>query len=146
MPVDSSKMGESAQQGAQEAGRARSELQQGDALGAEGGQQAAEDAFRRAVEALDQAQQDMQRLQQAGEPGGEEGEGGGPGGDDDQGNQAGKRGIEGKKGRYEVKIPAPEEFQTPEEYRRALIEGMQGEVPEAYRAANKRYYEELVRQ
>ena len=35
---------------------------------------------------------------------------------------------------------------TPEAYRKALLEGMEGEVPEAYRAWKKRYYEELVQQ
>ena len=39
-----------------------------------------------------------------------------------------------------------EEFRTPEEYRRALLEGMEGDVPEEYRALKKRYYEELVLQ
>ena len=35
---------------------------------------------------------------------------------------------------------------TPEAYRRALLEGMEGEVPSEYRALKKRYYEELVNQ
>ncbi len=47
---------------------------------------------------------------------------------------------------HEVAIPAPEEFRTPEAYRRALLEGMQGDVPDEYEALKKRYYEELVRQ
>jgi hypothetical protein len=46
----------------------------------------------------------------------------------------------------EIQIPSPEEFQTPEEYRRALLEGMEADVPEEYEALKKRYYEELVRQ
>ena len=45
-----------------------------------------------------------------------------------------------------MQIPGREEFRTPEEYRRALLEGMQGEVPEEYRAMKRRYYEELVHQ
>jgi hypothetical protein len=45
-----------------------------------------------------------------------------------------------------VELPAPELFQTPEAYRRALLEGMSGEVPEEFEALKKRYYEELVRQ
>ena len=43
-------------------------------------------------------------------------------------------------------LPVPEDFQTPEEYRRALLEGMEADVPEEYRALNQRYFEELVRQ
>ena len=35
-------------------------------------------------------------------------------------------------------------FQTLEEYRRALLEGMQADVPEEYRSLNQRYFEELV--
>jgi hypothetical protein len=45
-----------------------------------------------------------------------------------------------------VELPSPEEFRTPEEYRQALLEGMEGDVPEEYRALKKRYYEELVSQ
>ena len=33
-----------------------------------------------------------------------------------------------------------------EAYRRALLEGMEAEVPDEYRALKQRYYEELVRQ
>jgi hypothetical protein len=43
-------------------------------------------------------------------------------------------------------IPVPDAFRTPEEYRKELLDGMEGEVPEEYRALKKRYYEELVHQ
>ena len=43
-------------------------------------------------------------------------------------------------------LPKPDAFQTPEAYRKALLEGMQGAVPEEYKSLNRRYYEELVRQ
>jgi hypothetical protein len=45
-----------------------------------------------------------------------------------------------------IDIPAPEDFQTPEAYRRALLEGMAGDVPEEYRSMKQQYFEELVRQ
>jgi hypothetical protein len=48
--------------------------------------------------------------------------------------------------RDDLDIPGREEFRTPEEYRRALLDGMEGEVPEEYRAMKRRYYEELVLQ
>ena len=48
--------------------------------------------------------------------------------------------------RQSIEIPAPEEFQTPEAYRRALLEGMSGDVPDEYEALKRRYYEDLVRQ
>ena len=47
---------------------------------------------------------------------------------------------------HQIEIPAPESFQTPEAYRKALLEGMEAEVPDEYRALKQRYYEELVRQ
>ena len=46
----------------------------------------------------------------------------------------------------DIEIPSPEDFRTPEDYRRALLEGMQGDVPSAYRGMKKRYYEGLVKQ
>ena len=46
----------------------------------------------------------------------------------------------------EPEIPAPELFKTAEDYRRALLEGMAGEVPEEFQALKKRFYEDLVRQ
>ena len=48
--------------------------------------------------------------------------------------------------RPHVELPGAEEFRTPEEYRKALLEGMEGEVPEEFRAMKKRYFEELVGQ
>ena len=43
-------------------------------------------------------------------------------------------------------LAEPEDFRTPEEYRQALLRGMEGDVPEEYRALKRRYYEELVHQ
>ena len=43
-------------------------------------------------------------------------------------------------------MPDPNDFPTPEEYRQALMEGMQGDVPPEYEQLKARYYEELVRQ
>lgn len=136
LPMRAPGLEDGAKQGAEQAGRAEEAMREGDAMGAEGGQRAAEDGFRRAQEALRQAQQDLQSMQQAGRPErGREGESGGQGGEQADGDQGG-----------DIALPAPEEFQTPEEYRRALLEGMSGEVPEEYRSLNRRYYEELVRQ
>ncbi|MBN1337283.1 MAG: hypothetical protein JXB39_15095 [Deltaproteobacteria bacterium] len=45
-----------------------------------------------------------------------------------------------------MEIPAPEAFRTPEAYRRALLRGMEGKVPDEYETLKRRYYEELVRQ
>ncbi len=137
MQSDASAMEEAAVEGASQAKRATGDLQKGDAMASEGAQDAASDAFRRAREALQQAVKDQQEMQQAAGGGGvgEKQPGSGGDGEEQQLDAA-----------MEVTIPAPEEFETPEAYRKALLEGMQGEVPESYRAASRRYYEELVRQ
>ncbi len=138
MPSDASELEEATAEGAEQAKRAAEAMQEGDAMGASGGQQAAEDAFERAQEALEQALEDAKQMQ-AGGGSGDQSEG-------DQPNEPSDQGDQGSSVRQEVTIPAPEEFETPEAYRKALLEGMQGDIPEAYRATNKRYYEELVRQ
>jgi len=43
-------------------------------------------------------------------------------------------------------LPQPESFHTPEEYREALLQGMEADVPDEFQALKKRYYEELVHQ
>jgi hypothetical protein len=77
----------------------------------------------------------------------QQGAGGGEGQQGEQ-QQGGDReeGHDGFDHRQDLEIPGREAFQTPEEYRRALLEGMEGEVPEEYRAMKKRYFEELVSQ
>ncbi len=140
MPTDASAMEGAAAEGAEQSQRASESMQDGDALGASGAAGAATEAYRRAQEELEKAAQAMREMQQAGGGGG----GGEPGEGEPQGGEGSDADNEGE--RQEVIIPAPEEFATPEEYRKALLEGMQGDVPEAYRAANRRYYEELVRQ
>lgn len=140
LPADASELEQAAQEGAEEAQRGADALQDGDAMGASGAQSGAQSAFERAQDALQQAMQDMAEMNQAGA--------GGQGGEDGQKPGEPKGGPQGQDGagHQEVSIPAPEEFETPEAYRKALLEGMQGVVPEAYRATNRRYYEELVRQ
>ena len=44
-----------------------------------------------------------------------------------------------------VEIPGPDEYEPPEAFRKALLEGMKDPVPEAYRQQVRRYYEELVK-
>lgn len=140
LPADASELEQAAQEGAEEAQRGADAMQDGDAMGAAGAQSSAQSAFERAQDALQQALQDMQEMNQAGQGGQGEEDAQKPG--EPKGSSQGQDG----EGRQEVSIPAPEEFETPEAYRKALLEGMQGVVPEAYRATNRRYYEELVRQ
>jgi len=111
------------------------ELSRGRGMMAEGSEGSATYHLSKAIAILSDA---MRKAQQSG--GGE-----GSGGDGDP--QGGSQGGDPAQGRAaRIELPDPEEFQTPEEYRRALIEGMAGDVPEAYRALKKRYYEDLVQQ
>ncbi len=143
---------ESLEQAGERMGQAGQGLRQGQAMSAEGSQGAAAQRIAEAREALEQSMQqaaERSRQQRGGEQGEGQGEGqGGPGGEQSgQGDQPGGRDRQGTEpsGR-KIEIPGPEEFRTPEEYRRALLEGMEGDVPEEYRALKRRYYEELVNQ
>ena len=89
---------------------------------------------RRVLERQQQEAQQMQQAMQAMRGQGSE-QRGGKGGNDPQAAQ-----------NHQIEIPAPESFQTPEAYRRALLEGMEAEVPDEYRALKQRYYEDLVPQ
>jgi hypothetical protein len=152
MPVPMRGLDEAMQGAGQQMGRARQSLERGQGMSAEGSEGMAAERLAEAQRALDDA---MQRARQAssarrpGRPGGEqEGEGEGEG---EGGQEPGRRGQDGddrgpgetSDGRR-VAIPSPEEFQTPEAYRQALLEGMEGDVPEEYRALKRRYFEELV--
>lgn len=142
LPMKAPGLQKGAEQAAEESGRAADAMREGDSMSAAGGQQATEDGIKEAREALKQAARTMQSMAQAsGE--GEGGKGGAEGGDKEDGPGADGK---GQTSHGEMAIPAPEQFETPEAYRRALMEGMQGTVPEQYRSSNLRYYEELVRQ
>lgn len=132
----------SAQRAMEQAGsgmsQAQEALDEGDALGGEGNQRYAADQVGAARRILQQQQQEARQMQAAmqqmqGKSGGE------------KGGQS-KGGGSEQTGQRQIEIPAPETFQTPEAYRRALLEGMEAEVPDEYRALKQRYYEELVRQ
>lgn len=139
LPMRAPGLAEGAQQAAEQAQRAEDAMGEGDAMGAEGAQRATEEGLQRARDALNQAQRDLRELQQQARGGGQDNEQKGGGGGD-------KPGFGDDTSPGSMQIPAPEEFQTPEEYRRALLDGMGGQVPEQYKASNRRYYEELVRQ
>jgi hypothetical protein len=111
-------------------------LEQGRAMPAEGyGKNAsvelgaAADALREQQEARQQLQDESQQMR--------------------EGNtQEGKQPNSGDSSRsgMTADLPAPEEFRTPEEYREALLQGMEADVPDEFQALKKRYYEELVHQ
>lgn len=140
-PVRPEGMSEALQDAGQRMEQAAQDLDGGQLMQAEGSQGVAAQRIRDAIESLEQAQeQAQQQAQQLGGGGGEQrpgeqGEGGEERGEDHHDQQTNN-----------LEIPGREEFRTPEEYRRALLEGMEGEVPEEYRAMKRRYYEELVHQ
>jgi len=135
LPMGAPGLNESMEGAVREMSRSQSALEQARAVEAEGAEGAAADHIRQAIEALSQAASALQQMEAAMQPAGE-GSGESDGGDSEEGPNT----------RQDVEIPAPEEFRTPEEYRRALLEGMQADVPPEYRALKRRYYEELVRQ
>ncbi|MCB9762859.1 MAG: DUF4175 family protein [Alphaproteobacteria bacterium] len=137
LPMGAPGLVESLEGAEREMTRAERALDQARAVEAEGAEEAAADRVRQALEALAQAAAAMEEMQEqmdGGQPD-QDGAGGGDGEDDQRHPPTG-----------EVALPDPEEFATPEEYREALLRGMQAEVPEQYEALKRRYYEELVRQ
>lgn len=143
LPMSAPGLEEGAERAAGHGRDASEAMEGGDVMRAEGAERAAEDALREAQEALREAQRNLRAMQQAAAGEGE-GERGGKGEDEGEGREGDGDGPNPTS--EEVLLPAPEEFQTPEEYRKALLEGMGAEVPAAYEAAKRRYYEELVRQ
>ena len=137
LPTADGSAGEAMQQAGEAMQRAEQQLGAGRSIQGEGHQRDAAGRLRSAQEALQQQQQQYQQMQQRMQ----QMQG------NDQGNQEPREdNRDGNFSQRFIEIPAPEDFQTPEEYRRALLEGMEAEVPEEYQALKKRYYEELVRQ
>ena len=138
-PVRPEGMQEALQDAGQRMEQAGEDLEGGQLMQAEGSQGVAAQRIRDAIESLEQAQQQAQQQSQplSGEPQ----EGHEEGGQRQDGNE-----MDNDQNMQDFEIPGREEFILPEEYRRALLEGMEGEVPEEYRAMKRRYYEELVHQ
>ena len=80
------------------------------------------------IEALQQAAAQMQQMQQQ------------------MDQMAGGGEGDGDSLSSEVELPPIEPRVSPEEYRKMLLQGMQGGVPEEYETLKKKYYEELVAQ
>jgi hypothetical protein len=139
LPMEAPGLVEGVSRAADEMEQAEQVLPMGYAQEAEGSQRAAIQGLQEAIEALRQSMQDAQEMASMSESGG-----GGHGGGEDAGggDQRDKRELRMPR----IEIPTPEEFRTPEAYRQALLEGMQGDVPAEYRSLKRRYYEDLVRQ
>jgi hypothetical protein len=141
LPMEAPGLVEGVSRANREMAQAEQALPLGYAQEAEGAQRAAIQGLEEAIKALEDAQQDAQDMSDMSEC--EDCQGGGQsqkdkGGSDKKGGQARRT--------PRMEIPTPEEFRTPEAYRQALLEGMQGRVPPEYEALERRYYEDLVRQ
>ncbi len=139
LPMRAPGLEDGVERAAQDMERAQNSLEQGAALQGEGSQRSAAEGLAEAVRALERAMRDAREMSQCSRCQGGSQDGDKPREDGDKGPQPMTRG-------QRVEIPAPEEFRTPEAYRKALLEGMQAAVPQEYEALNRRYYEELVRQ
>lgn len=137
MSSDSSEMGEQLDAAKQRMEEASQDLGEGKPMQAQGSQGAAAERTREAREALEKAIRQQQQQQQQGQGQGQKKRDG-----EDGEDERGKGNAEPPR----IDVPGAEEFRTPEAYRKALLEGMEGDVPEAYKAMKKRYFEELVRQ
>jgi flagellar hook-basal body complex protein FliE len=129
MPTADGSASEFAQQAKESMDSAEDSLAKGSSMTGEGYQRNAADRVRDTIDALEQQMQQMQQMQQQMQEMSE-----GPGEQDDMPEPV------------TMDVPSPEDFMTPEEYRRLLLDGMTGEVPEEFQSLKKRYYEELVTQ
>jgi hypothetical protein len=109
-------------------------LDQAVAVSAEGHQRRAVDLVRETAEHLKKSMEDQAKMQQSMAA--------------MRGEQKAQQGDEGgdSPSSAEPEIPAPELFKTNADYRRALLEGMAGDVPSEFEALKKRFYEDLVHQ
>jgi len=137
LPMDAPGLVEGVSRANHEMEQAVLALPLGYAQEAEGAQRAAIQGLEEAIKALEDAMQDSQDMSEMSDDGGQSGEQT-KGGDDSKGEKKHKI--------ARIEIPTPEEFRSPEAYRKALLEGMQGDVPGEYEALKRRYYEDLVRQ
>ena len=136
LPMGAPGLEENIDAGVREMGRASGALEDGWAFDGQMAEEAAADRIKLALEALQQAAAAMGQMSDAMEGGGT-GEGDGEGGGAEPGGSPPDPYME---------MPDPNDFPTPEEYRKALMDGMQGDVPPEYEQLKSRYYEELVRQ
>ncbi|MEC7985991.1 MAG: hypothetical protein VX278_12575 [Myxococcota bacterium] len=133
LPTADGSVSEFIEQATENMGNAQEALGEGSSVQGEGYQRQGAQNLRNARERLDEQMQQYQQMQQQMRQMGGEGDGSS---EQESSEQSGD----------DIDIPLPDEHMTPEEYRKALLEGMKGKVPEEYQTLKKRYYEELVQQ
>jgi uncharacterized protein YicC (UPF0701 family) len=129
MPTATGEATEFAQQGVKAMEDAIEVLKEGDDMAGESLEYQASARIQDTIEALKQAAQDMQQMQQQ-----------------SQQMMTGESTGESSESMSSVELNPLEKEVSPEEYRKMLLEGMQGDVPDEYQALKKKYYEELVAQ
>ena len=128
MPTATGEATEFAMQASKSMDEAYRFLESGDGVAGESLQFQSSARIQDTIEALKQAASQMQQMQQQTD----QMAGGGEGDSESMSSQ--------------VELPPIEPRVSPEEYRKMLLEGMQGGVPEEYESLKKKYYEELVAQ
>ncbi len=124
--------------GLDEMERAEDSLEHARVQEAEGAESAAADRLWQAQQQLAQGAQALEQLKQAMQGTGSRGRR-----DQDHDGSAGEG--DDYRDNQEIEIPI-DDLLDAEAYRKALLEGMQAEVPPEFEALKRRYYEELVRQ
>lgn len=143
MPIEPRGMNEALEDAERAMGQASDDLNQGQPMPAEGSQGQAAQKLKEARESLEQAAAEMQASGEgarSGEP--SDGEGGGP----DEAEQQGEFNLDGTQGSIADKSLTLEDEFDLDAFQRDVLRGARGDVPEAYRAMKKRYYEELMTQ
>ena len=141
MPIEPRGMEEALQRGKSSMQEAAEDLRNGRPMPAEGSQGQAAERLKEAREALEEAAQQMQSSgsgARSGEPSD------GASGEDD-GESDGSFELDGGESLSAKDINLDEEFDL-DAFQRDVLRGARGNVPEAYRAMKKRYYEELMTQ
>jgi hypothetical protein len=139
MPIEPRGMEEALEQADQTMDLASEDLQGGRPMPAEGSQGQAAERIKEAREALEQA---MQQMAASGPGAGEPSEGE-EGGEDAEGADVD---LEGEPAAWNADNGIDRERFDLDAFQRDVLRGARGDVPDAYRALKKRYYEELMTQ
>lgn len=141
MPIEPRGMTEALERADQSMDHASEDLGQGRPMPAEGAQGQAAERIKEAREALEQAAAEMASSGgQAREPGELEGKG-----DEPEGSDPVDLDLDNPAELGSPDLTLEEEFDL-DAFQRDVLRGARGDVPEAYRAMKKRYYEELMTQ
>ena len=146
MPIEPRGMEEALQEAGESMGQASQDLEAGRPMPAEGAQGQAAERIKEAREALEEAAQQMSSSGEGARSGGQgQGDGSDEKGDKvDPGNEE-ELDLDSTPQLSRGPLTLEGEFDL-DAFQRDVLRGAGGDVPEAYRAMKKRYYEELMTQ